>query len=840
MTEAASNPDPSPLRFSGAGSAPRHFDGIVCFGGEDWWYHNRGHYDMQMMRRFSRALPVLYVNSIGMRMPSPREGRMFLSRIRRKLRSIRRGRVAVSHGFTVMSPVSIPTRMGMAATRPLLSHMASSAARKQRIRSPLVWIGCPTAAEIVDSMSPAAVVYQRTDRFEAFGGVDADRIARYDTWLKARADLTVFCSSRLFELESGDCRNACFADHGVDFNRFVDASRSVSRCPDNIAVLPRPRIGFVGGIDAHAFDPKLFTAVAKQLPDIHFVLVGACSLPAGWCNLPNVSLLGQRPFDEVPDYLAACDVLIMPWNDSPWIEGCNPVKLKEYLAAGRPVVTTDFPELRRYEGLVRISGDAAAFARDIDASLRDVFDARPGRDRVRSESWTSKAQTVLNQLAVLGVIPQNRWPALAPIKSIDLRQPAGAASGMTVAPATAATPGLTVDETEVSHAAPDMVPGMAPGMGPGEAPALGLVPGSVHPEGSEESDSHADGTAAVSLKMTASASDDGSDGTVGAIRDPDEPLATIGTDAECEIQMPPVDLAACVLLAGGLRPSPLVEEAGRSVLDLYLTSERSVLDCWIERLGELVPGRAGAIPIRVVHDSVLPPPWPGNSPHDGVVIEQEPSPLRGPAGIAKDLCVGYEAHQHIVLAEAARYPAGSLVPMLQDHIGMKADVTVASNPDGTPAGVYVIRCSALELVPALGFADLKEQWLRKAVDAGLNVMVHHLPRPGALELRTREQFLHAARVANNPFADVDSLTPAGNRPELRIICASAFVGPGTTIIDSIVMPGTVVGSNSLIVRSLLCPKTQIQAGTDIADAVVCSGAHLSDDTPVRAFGIDPA
>ena len=71
----------------------RRFDGIICFGGEDWWYHNRGHYDMQMMGRLSEHMPVLYVNSIGMRTPSPTEGRMFLHRVRRKLRSIRRGLV---------------------------------------------------------------------------------------------------------------------------------------------------------------------------------------------------------------------------------------------------------------------------------------------------------------------------------------------------------------------------------------------------------------------------------------------------------------------------------------------------------------------------------------------------------------------------------------------------------------------------------------------------------------------------------------------------------------------------------------------------------------------------
>ena len=90
------------------------FNGVICFGGEDWWYHNRGHYDMQIMRQMCTRMPVLYVNSIGMRTPSPGEGRMFVSRVRRKLRSMRRGLVHVSDGLSVYSPLLVPSKLGIA------------------------------------------------------------------------------------------------------------------------------------------------------------------------------------------------------------------------------------------------------------------------------------------------------------------------------------------------------------------------------------------------------------------------------------------------------------------------------------------------------------------------------------------------------------------------------------------------------------------------------------------------------------------------------------------------------------------------------------------------------
>jgi len=676
------------------------FDGVICFGGEDWWYHNRGHYDMQIMRQMSTRMPVLYVNSIGMRTPSPGEGRMFFSRVRRKMRSMRRGLVSVGDNLWVYSPFIVPSKLGIALGGPLVSRAVRAAAARRGITRPLVWVACPTAAGLLESLDPAAVVYQRTDRYECFKDVDADRIVALDGWLKARADLTVFCSTALYEAEAEDCRRATYADHGVDFDRFVAATVQ----PPDMEDLGRPRVGFVGGIDAHTFDAELFLNVARQLPEAQFALVGACSLPQGWCELPNVSLLGQRPYERVPAYMAACDVLIMPWNRSPWIEACNPVKLKEYLAVGRPIVSTRFAELRHYEGVVNVATDADAFAAAIRAALGDPGDPSPRRERVRGESWSSRVDEILG---VLGGAPVTR-PVIREVSP--------------------ATP-LTVKTVE-------------------------------------------------------------------------HPAVTTGGR---------LDLAAYILLAGGLRPSPLVRATGRSVLDLSLTPERTVLDCWVDRLTET----ARDIPIRVVHDAILPAPWPGKHTDGRVLIEKEPKSLRGPAGVIGDLCRGYDARQCVIVAEAARYMGCSLRPLIAEHRRLGADITVAANADGTPAGVYAIRVGSLDLVPAVGFMDLKEQWLRRAVDAGLDVRVHELEQPGTLPLRTRRQFLRAVAVAN---AAMDA----------PVLCHGSRVAAGATVTGSVIMPGATVESDAVVVRSIVAPNCHIGSGTDIVDAVVHAGVCLSE------------
>lgn len=390
--------------------AQRSFDGVVCFGGVDWWYHNRGHYDLQMMRELSASVPVLYVNSIGMRTPRLGEGTMFAKRVLRKLKSLARGLQRINPGFYVYSARTPP---GAATSSEffsrLLAYQVRQRMRKIGIERPLLWIACPPAAPMLERLDAVATVYQRTDRMERFHGVDYEYISSLDQMLKSRADLTVFCASALYDSEKSTCREALFVDHGVDFQRFADAAPRHDEAgfvPEDLRCIPSPRVGFVGGIDDHTFDAALFLDAAARLPGFQFVMVGACSLPDGWCELENVHFLGQKPYEDVPAYMAGCDVLIMPWNQNDWIEVCNPVKLKEYLATGRPVVSTPFPELAQYVGHVAVASTAADFAQAIKDALAAKGDGDARRERVRLHTWERKAQKLLETLGDQGFYPR--------------------------------------------------------------------------------------------------------------------------------------------------------------------------------------------------------------------------------------------------------------------------------------------------------------------------------------------------------------------------------------------------------------------------------------------------
>jgi len=379
--------------------------GVLCFGSQDWWYHNRAHIDMQLMRRYARAVPVLYVNSIVMRKPNMGEGRMFITRVKRKTKSISRGVRRELDNFYVYSPLSLPVHHLSGARELnvwLVREQVLAVMRAVGVKRPLVYVACPAACDIALSLPHIQLAYQRTDRYEEYPGVDVDQIRRYDRKLKKEAGATFYVNHKMLEEENAQCRKGVFLDHGVDYERFASAGDDPF-VPSEMAGLARPTVGFFGDIDSHLVDTELVENVARKMPDCHFVFIGSSSVDLrSLSELANTTLIPRRPYSEIAHYGKRFDVAIMPWRQNEWIECCNPIKLKEYLALGKPVVSTPFSELEYYEGLVYTGAGVDGFCAAIRKALREDAPrkTRARRERVRAYSWDSRARVVLSALGL--------------------------------------------------------------------------------------------------------------------------------------------------------------------------------------------------------------------------------------------------------------------------------------------------------------------------------------------------------------------------------------------------------------------------------------------------------
>jgi len=377
---------------------------IVCFGDNDWWYHNHGHMDIQMMKRYAKTGKILYVNSVMVRKFNIQEGKMFFRRLGRKLRSIRQGiKPSGIDNMTVYSPLTAPVHhipVARGCNAMALRLQIDYYMRKLGIKNPIIWVACPGAAQAAIRLPHTRIVYQRTDLYEQLPGVDSEQIKRYDELLKKNADLVIYVNRNLMLREEAQCKKAIFLDHGVDYEIFAAVHKD-KYIPREMKRIPHPVLGFYGNIDDHTFDISLVEKLADLISDISIVLIGTSSVDlSGLASRCNVYLLGQQPYSQIPHYAKCFDVCFMPWLQNEWIEACNPIKLKEYLALGKPVVSTPFAELESYNGMVNVASDAKSFAEAVRKACKEnnlkLISAR--RKQVKDKTWDAKAKEVMHTL----------------------------------------------------------------------------------------------------------------------------------------------------------------------------------------------------------------------------------------------------------------------------------------------------------------------------------------------------------------------------------------------------------------------------------------------------------
>lgn len=356
-------------------------------------YHNpEGRIKMAALE--AAGHPVTTVHPIGGASLNPRKAVAVLRHLAGLLRGRPSSGVAGEIPFADWRLAISPVRHGR-FTGPLNVRLVER--RMRRIIGaagaphPIIWFRFPSPelVALIGRMGEALVVYDLIDyvanRDLGRRGARATREA--ERALIRRADLVLASSERSLERVRPMARHAVFHPHGVD----ADAFAGPHRVPADLAGLPRPLIGYTGGDDWA--DLELLESIATRFSPASLVVVGPWGDHRRVRRLaahPNVHLLGPRPHTEIPAYMAALDVALLPYRSCVHIEYSAPVKVCEYLAVGAACVATDVPYLRRFADVIAVTRDRAAYLSAVEAALagRAPGDSASRRRVAQEHAWS--------------------------------------------------------------------------------------------------------------------------------------------------------------------------------------------------------------------------------------------------------------------------------------------------------------------------------------------------------------------------------------------------------------------------------------------------------------------
>ena len=361
---------------------------LLMFG-EDW--HGLPSSTQHLARQLVGSRHITWVNSIGLRRPklSLRD----VSRAANKVKCmLSRGKPSAKAPdrrmpIDLVDPraVSWPgSPVAGKVNRLLLGHQLRSHLDRLGIERPILWSSLPTAVDVIGTLGERAVVYYCCDDFSGLAGVDHGPVSQMEAELADAADLIIAVNDQL--AAKFDPEKTIVIPHGVDLDLFT---RDVPRASD----LPDGKVaGFYGSL-ADWIDVDLIAETARIRPDWHFFLIGPCQTDVSALSAcRNVTLAGPRAHHELPSYSRHWQVSLLPFRNSLQIRNCNPLKLREYLAAGPPVISTPCPAVEAY-GQAIIVHNPEGLSRALDASHGDAL-AEERRAAVTMESWQARATII--------------------------------------------------------------------------------------------------------------------------------------------------------------------------------------------------------------------------------------------------------------------------------------------------------------------------------------------------------------------------------------------------------------------------------------------------------------
>jgi glycosyltransferase involved in cell wall biosynthesis len=371
----------------------------ILYFGNDWFAENRTSSHHIARQLAEEGFEVYYIECPGLHIPKG-TGRD-LKKIGSKLAKFLQGVVSVGPRLKVRTLLQIPFhRFGpiRRLNRALILATIRSLIRRERIDRPISWFVIPHLSPIVGRLGERLSVYYCTDDYASLPNVDVEVVRAMDEDLTRRADLVFVTSDTLFDSKRRLNPKTHVSPHGVDVEHFARAQDPQIAIPVDVAELPRPVVGFFGLIGGQ-IDLELVDWLARQRPSWTFLMIGRVAVPADQVpQSPNVRMVGKRPYSELPAYGKLFDAAIIPYRSTQFAHFANPLKLREYLAMGKPIVAVSTPEIDKFADVVAIARSSEEFLQKLDEVLARPStpeEIRRRMDRVASLSWDARRREIL-------------------------------------------------------------------------------------------------------------------------------------------------------------------------------------------------------------------------------------------------------------------------------------------------------------------------------------------------------------------------------------------------------------------------------------------------------------
>ena len=398
---------------------------LIVFG-EDWGAHPSS--TQHIVKILGQNRQIIWLNSIGLR--KPKLTLHDVSRLFNKVKSFivnqqksNKTKDGSSNSndnnnsqFIIINPLVIPCAnswLSLKLSKTILNWQLKLACGGLKLKDAIIWASLPTSVDYLELFGKAPCVYYCGDDFASLAGVDHQFVSQKERELIARSRYIFTASEKL--LDKFPTEKVVNIPHGVNFSLF---SKPVETTPLDLPQ-GKPIAGFYGSISAW-LDQDLLVQTIKALPHWYFVFIGKVD-----CNVDklqqfsNVYFLGAKPHVDLPKYIQNWNVAILPFINNKQIQMCNPLKLREYIASGTPIVTTDFNALNGYRKYLQISNANKPFYQAILLANAEITTAvnfdkldnisdllvitqvkQSRKASVMDESWESRATTVQRYLAM--------------------------------------------------------------------------------------------------------------------------------------------------------------------------------------------------------------------------------------------------------------------------------------------------------------------------------------------------------------------------------------------------------------------------------------------------------